>query len=105
MTGVPGVTQSLQAAQPNLFVLPRCRYMLPVGAGCGGPGSRACSTGQQCMPGQLAGGCCSPGSECTYGAATSLDALHRIISTIRAQPASCASLVLKAQMQALDEEA
>ena len=64
MTGQPGVTQSLQTAQPNLFVLPACRYMLPVGATCGGPGSvRACS-GQRCLPGQFAGGCCVPGSEC-----------------------------------------
>ena len=64
MLGQAGVTQSLQTAQPNLFVLPACRYMLPVGATCGGAGSfRACS-GQKCLPGQLAGGCCVPGSEC-----------------------------------------
>ena len=63
MTGQPGVTQSLQTAQPNFFVLPACRYMLPMGAVCGGPGSRACS-GQPCLPSQLAGGCCAPGFEC-----------------------------------------
>ena len=63
MTGQLGVSKTLQTATPSLFVLPACRYMLRVGAACGGPGTRACS-GQQCLPGQLAGGCCVAGSEC-----------------------------------------
>ena len=73
MAGQPGVTQSLQAAQPNLFVLPACRYMLPLGAPCGRVGSyRACS-GQKCQPGQSPGGCCVPGSECRQAHPASSD--------------------------------
>ena len=58
---------SVQLPQRNLYVLPECRYMLPVGAVCAGLGIRAC-TGHLCLPGQLAGGCCVTGSECRYGA-------------------------------------